>query len=93
MERSGAPKWLLLALAALLLVIFVPRWLGGTTEHLQPLRPELTEHPAVHHPERVCDIWGPGFHAQIGSYGASVQHFYLLDPQFRHDGRPMDLYY
>ena len=90
MERSGALRWLLLGLAALLMVTFIPK-LFSSEGKTQPLQAELVKKPAARQPERLCDIWGPGFRAQLGTHGASLKHFYPLGAKYSTHGKPIDL--
>ena len=90
MERSGVLRWLLLGLAAMLLITFVPK-LFGTSQSTQPLRTELTEQPKKRSAEQLCDLWGPRFRAQLSTRGASLKNFYLLPAKYQKDGASENL--
>ena len=92
MERSGLTRWLLLGLIVFAAITFLPKMFGGGgTTDKQPLKAESTLVPVHRSPERMCDIWGERFRAQIGSHGASIAHFELTTAKYQHDGEPIDL--
>ena len=84
-------RWLLIGLGVLLVIQFLPKFFGGNSSELQPLRSEGTVMPSTRRPERKCEIWTPSFHATLSSRGASLKHFYLLQAKYRHAGKPIDL--
>ncbi|MBN1608137.1 MAG: membrane protein insertase YidC [Polyangiaceae bacterium] len=93
-KRGGALRMVLLGLSALLLVMYVPKLFGGGgggSTGRQPLQSELTDEPTTRKPEQLCDLWGPRFHAQLGTQGASIKHFYLTSPKYLKAGKPYDL--
>jgi YidC/Oxa1 family membrane protein insertase len=92
-KRGGALRMVLLGLSALLLVMYVPKLFGhgGSSGGQQPLQSELTDEPTTRKPERLCDLWGPRFHAQLSTRGASLKHFYLTTAKYRKGGKPYDL--
>ena len=92
MERSGLARWLFIGLAVFLAITFLPKLFGkgGSTEH-QPLKFEGTATPTQRKPEALCDIWGPKYHAQLTSQGASIKHFFLNTAKYQHDGKAIDL--
>jgi YidC/Oxa1 family membrane protein insertase len=93
-KRGGALRMVLLGLSALLLVMYVPKLFGsggGSSAGRQPLQSELTEEPSPRKPERLCDLWGPRFHAQLSTHGASIEHFYLTTAKYLKGGKPYDL--
>ena len=83
MERSGLTRWLLLGLIVFAAITFLPKMFGGGgTTDKQPLKAESTLVPVHRSPERMCDIWGERFRAQIGSHGASIAHFELTTAKY-----------
>lgn len=94
MDRGNLGRWLLIAAGVFLLFNFLPQLFGGGgSAERQPLRPEGDRVPALasRPPERFCDLYGPGFRAQLSTRGASLRHFQLLTAKYRRDGRPIDL--
>jgi YidC/Oxa1 family membrane protein insertase len=93
MERSSLGRWLLIAASVFLLMTFLPKLFGGGSSGRQPLKPEGDRVPAAQgrKPEKLCDLWGPGFRARISTHGASIKHFFLLGAKYRKDGHPLDL--
>ena len=92
MERSGLARWLLIGLAVLLLVTYVPKWFGeGGTSEFQPLKPELTEVPESRTPEKLCTIEGPRFRVELGTHGATLKRAWLLTEKYERHGKPIDL--
>lgn len=91
MERSGIARWLFIGLTVLLAVTFLPKLFGGGSADKQPLKFEGTKVPEARKPEQLCDIWGPRFHAQVSTQGASLKHFYLTTAKYRQKGKSIDL--
>lgn len=99
MERSSILRWVIIAVAVLLIWQFWPKLFGGggNKSALQPLPPEsaCSAHglclPDNLPPERTCDIQGVRFKAQLGSRGATLKHLWLQDERYHHDGKPIDL--
>jgi YidC/Oxa1 family membrane protein insertase len=91
MDRGNLGRLLLIAAAVFLLMHFMPKLLGGGHTAHQPLREEGDRGAAVRQPEKLCDIWGKSFHAQLSSQGASLKHFALTDAKYQKDGHPIDL--
>jgi YidC/Oxa1 family membrane protein insertase len=91
MDRGNLGRLLLIAAAVFLLMHFMPKLLGGGKTAHQPLREEGDRAAATRAPEKLCDIWGKSFHAQLSSQGASVKHFALTDAKYKKDGHPIDL--
>ncbi|MBK9000465.1 MAG: membrane protein insertase YidC [Myxococcales bacterium] len=91
MERSGITRWLFIGLTVLLAVTFLPKLFGEGSSEQQPLKFEGTALPAERKPEQLCDIWGPRFHAQVTTQGASLKHFYLVTAKYRQKGKSIDL--
>jgi YidC/Oxa1 family membrane protein insertase len=91
MERSGIARWLFIGLALFLAITFLPKLFGKGSSERQPLQFEGNAAPAERKPEALCDIWGPKYHAQLSTRGASLIHFYLSDAKYKHDGKAIDL--
>jgi YidC/Oxa1 family membrane protein insertase len=93
MDRGNLGRLLLIAAAVFLLMHFMPKLLGGGSTTHQPLRPEGDRAASVdaRPPEKVCDIWGKSFHAQLSTQGASLKHFALTSAKYQKDGHPIDL--
>jgi YidC/Oxa1 family membrane protein insertase len=94
MDRGNLGRLLLIVAAVFLIMhFFAPNLLGGGSTKHQPLRAEgersapANERP----PEKLCDIWGPSFRAQLSSRGASLKHFALTAAKYQRDGRPIEL--
>ena len=77
--------------AVFLFMQFGPKLFGGGSSGHQPLLPENERAAATRPPEKTCDIWGPRFHAQLSSRGASVKHFELTTAKYQKKGKPIDL--
>jgi YidC/Oxa1 family membrane protein insertase len=86
MERGSNTKWLLLGLAIFFLVFQVMGKKGpfssGTGERQPKIEDELTPAGPNRPAEELCTIESPRFRAVISSYGASLRHLYLKDPQY-----------
>jgi len=93
MDRGNLGRWLLIAAAAFLIIHFSSGLFGGGASERQPLRPEGDRVPAAEtRPAgKSCDLWGPGFHAQLTSRGGGIRKFELLDAKYRREGKPIDL--
>jgi YidC/Oxa1 family membrane protein insertase len=93
MERGALARWVLWGLAAFFLVTFVfPRACGrGGDGSEQPLYAEGQRETPGAGAERLCDLWGDQFRAQISTRGASVRHFYLTSAKYTKKGQPIDL--
>ncbi|MBI3202893.1 MAG: membrane protein insertase YidC [Myxococcales bacterium] len=91
MERSGIARWLFIGLTVLLAVLFLPKLFGEKASERQPLQFEGKVVPATRKPEQLCDLWGPRFHAQLSTQGASLKHFYLVTAKYRQKGQSIDL--
>lgn len=93
MDRGNIGRWLLIAAGVFLIMNFMPKLFGEGSTERQPLRPEGDRIPAQAEraPERRCDLWGPGFRAQLTSRGAGIRRFELLAAKYKKDGKPIDL--
>lgn len=91
MERSGIARWLFIGLSVLLAVLFLPKLFGEKAPERQPLQFEGKAVPAARKAKQQCDIWGPRFHAQLSTQGASLEHFYLITAKYRQKGKSVDL--
>jgi YidC/Oxa1 family membrane protein insertase len=93
MDRGNVGRLLLIGALVFLVMQFMPNLFGNGASERQPLRPEGDRIPALSErpPERLCDIWGPRFRAELTSRGASIKHFLLLSAKYQKDGRPIDL--
>ena len=93
MDRSSIGRLLVMAALAFVLFQFGPKLFGGGKTSVQHLVNEsrAISDSALSQPEKLCDIWTPEFHAQVGSLGASVKHFELLTAKYSLKGKPMDL--
>jgi YidC/Oxa1 family membrane protein insertase len=91
MDRGNIGRLLLLAAVAFLFMQFGPKLFGGGSSAHQPLLPENERAAEARPPEQTCDLWGPGFRAQLSSRGASVKHFALLSAKYQKEGKPIDL--
>ena len=90
MEQGGLARWLLIGLAAFVLIVLVPRQCQSDKE-TQPLLFEPMRVEAPEAPDRLCDIWTPEFRAQLSTRGASIKHFELLTAKYRKNDRGIDL--
>lgn len=97
MERSGFPRFLLIALMALLAWIYVPKlWSGGSADG-QPIGPGRTETAEFAVDEQaspeLCTLKGDGFEAEFWSRGAAMLSFKLNGDSRYTDasGEPLDL--
>jgi hypothetical protein len=90
MEQGGLARWLLIGVAAFLLIVLLPRQCNKE-EDSQPLlyEPGDTQDPEA--AERLCDLWTPQFHAQISSRGAALKHFELLTAKYHKHDQNIDL--
>ncbi len=84
-------RWLFLGLTAVVLVFALPKLFGGGSQEQQPLRFESNVEQPGRQAERLCDLWGQGFRAQLSSHGASLVHFELTTAKYSKGGVPMDL--
>jgi YidC/Oxa1 family membrane protein insertase len=93
MDRQGFVRLLFIVGVLFLATLVLPKFFGGSSSGHQPLRPEstVTAPAASRPPERLCDLWGPGFHAQISSRGGGLKRMYLVEAKYRKDGRKIDL--
>ncbi len=92
MERSGLSRWLLIGLLALVGFTLVPKLFGSDEESsTQPLQNESAVFPKARKTERLCDIWGPRFRAQVTTRGGALRHFELTTAKYQRDGKPTDL--
>jgi YidC/Oxa1 family membrane protein insertase len=93
MDRNSLVRLLFIAGAVFLAMSVLPQFFGHGSEARQPLQPETVVLPSAQSrpPERVCDLWGPGFHAQVSTRGGGLKHFWLLDAKYKKDGKPIDL--
>lgn len=92
MERSGLSRWLLLGLLALVGFTLLPKLFGeGKETSTQPLMEESALFPKTRKPERLCDIWGPRFRAQITTRGGTLRHFELNTAKYQRGGVATDL--
>jgi YidC/Oxa1 family membrane protein insertase len=91
MERSGIARWLFIGLTVFLAITFLPKLFGKSESESQPLKFEGTKTAETRKPEKLCDIWGDRFHAQITTQGASLEHFYLTTAKYKHEGKAIDL--
>ncbi len=90
MEQGGLARWLLIGVAAFLLIVLLPRQCNQEQER-QPL---LFEPGKTHEPEakeRLCELWTPQFHAQVSTRGAALKHFELLTAKYRKHDVGIDL--
>jgi len=90
MEQGGLARWLLIGVAAFILIFFLPRQCNKE-EEAQPL---LYEPGAVQDPkgkEHLCDLWTSRFHAQVSTRGAALKHFELLTAKYHKHGVGIDL--
>ncbi|MEZ4219825.1 MAG: membrane protein insertase YidC [Polyangiaceae bacterium] len=91
MERSGLSRWLLLGLLALVGFTLLPKFFGEKSSDTQPLQNESAVFPKHRPAERLCDIWGPRFRAQVSTRGGALRHFELTTAKYRRHGEPIDL--
>jgi YidC/Oxa1 family membrane protein insertase len=70
---------------------FMQNLFGGGSAARQPLLHEGERVAANRPAPRACDLWGPGFHAQVTTQGGGIRKFELLDTKYRRDGHPIDL--
>jgi YidC/Oxa1 family membrane protein insertase len=93
MERGNLGRWLLIAAGVFLLITFgskffsSPKNVGGYL----PTERELIANANQRPPEQLCDLYGPSFHAQLTTRGASLKHFLLTSAKYKKDGKPIDL--
>ncbi|MFZ5893084.1 MAG: membrane protein insertase YidC [Myxococcota bacterium] len=91
MDRGNLGRLLLVLAAVFLFMQFGPKLFGGGNTKNQPLLPENERSAPARPPEKTCDIWGPRFHAQLSSRGASVKHFQLTTAKYQKAGHPIEL--
>jgi len=93
MDRQGFVRLLFIVGTVFLAMSVLPKFFGGSSGGHQPLKPEsaLTAPAASRPPEKLCDLWGPGFHAQVGSRGGGLKRMYLVEAKYQKDGRRIDL--
>jgi YidC/Oxa1 family membrane protein insertase len=90
MEQGGLARWLLIGVAAFLLIVIVPRQCNKEQE-VQPLLYEPGKVQDAEADERVCDLWTPEFRAQLSTRGAALKHFELLRAKYRKHDVGIDL--
>jgi YidC/Oxa1 family membrane protein insertase len=73
------------------MVFALPKLLGGGSSDLQPLRVESRVEQPNRKPEKLCDLWGDGFRAQLGSHGASLERFELTTAKYQKKAGPIDV--
>jgi YidC/Oxa1 family membrane protein insertase len=93
MDRSSFIRLLFIAGLVFLAMSVLPKFFGSGSEGRQPLQPEGVVLPKAETrpPEKLCDLWGPSFHAQVSTRGGGLKHFYLTEAKYKKDGRPIDL--
>nr|HMR09461.1 membrane protein insertase YidC [Polyangiaceae bacterium] len=70
----------------------LPKLFGeGKETSTQPLMEESALFPKTRKPERLCDIWGPRFRAQITTRGGTLRHFELNTAKYQRGGVATDL--
>ena len=88
-EKGGMGRWLLFAAGIAILMFTLPRACqssGGA----QPITMS-TVLPAQRAPERLCDLWGQRFHAQLTTQGAALRSFRLTTAKYKKQGEPIEL--
>ncbi len=91
MEQGGLSRWLLIGVAAVLLLVVLPRLWGGGGEEPQPLlfEPDRVQAPGT--PGRPCEIWTPYVRAELSTRGGTLVHYELLTAKYRKRGVGLDL--
>lgn len=96
MERSRFPRFLLIALMALLAWIYLPKLWSGSAAEVQPIGPGRTETAEFAHGDgepQICEITGDGLVAQLSSRGAALLSYTLTGDSRYTDasGQPLEL--
>ncbi len=90
MDKGGIGRWALFGLSFVLLMFIMPKACGGSNE-LQPIRELEVRLPETRATAKLCDLWGPRFHARLTTEGAGLVSFNLTTAKYRKKGEPIDL--
>ncbi len=94
MERGNLGRWLLIAVGIFLLITVGRNMFGDGGKPAKPPSAQTASAPATPReraPERLCDLWGDRFHAQLSSRGASLKRFTLTTSKYRKDGKQISV--
>jgi YidC/Oxa1 family membrane protein insertase len=91
MDRDTLLRLLLIGGVVFLAITFLPKLFGNGGTEAQPLRFESTMVASAPGAERLCDIWGDRFRAQLSTRGGVLKHFVLTTAKYTKGQKPYDL--